>query len=746
MIGQTISHYRILEKLGEGGMGIVYKAEDTKLRRTVALKFLLASVDASRLLYEAQAAAAIHHPNVCTVFEVDDNHRFIAIEFIEGQTLKEMIADRPLRAQEALKLGLQIGEGLGAAHAKGIVHRDVKSGNVMVTDAGHAKVMDFGLARRGTESGLTKEGAVAGTLGSMAPEQLAGAQVDHRADIWAFGALLHEMLTGRLPVPGAMERLSPDLGRIVRKALANEPAARYQHIEDLLVDLRQSSRHEHAHSRRRALAAAIAAIGTFVGFGITRIASLFERRAAGASSIRSLAVLPLRNLTRDPEEEFFSDATTEALITSLAQIRSLKVISRTSAMRYKQTDKPLPAIASELGVDGIVIGSIQRTPKRVRVSVQLVHASSDANLWARDYDRDASDMLLLQSEVARSIADEIRANITPAEQKRLRRAQSRSAEAQDAYLLGRYHFWRTTERELAEAIRNFDRAIQLDPNFAAAYAGLSDAWRQRGVWGASTFHGVLPKARAAALKALELDRDLAAAHSALASILTSYDWEWDASEKHFRTALELDPNNLEAHWGYGILLQVLGRFSEAIAEMERCVALDPLSAVLHSTYGRVLYRARKYPEAKAHLERALELDGEIFAARYRLGDVYEALGDYSRALDEHRKRFTSQGSADESEDPAIARLYALMGRRDEARRILNRINSPPQAESGRNEQVVALAYFALGDREKGFRWLERAFERRDLVTFVKFEPKFDSVRSDPRFQAIVKRLNIPDPE
>ncbi len=533
MTGQTISHYRVLEKLGEGGMGAVYKAEDEKLGRVVALKFLSGegAEERERFLREARAAAALNHPNICTVYEVDEEHGFLAMELVEGPSLKQKIAERPLKLEDALGIAVQVCEGLQAAHEKGIVHRDIKPGNILLTPKGQVKITDFGLAAMADRTRITKSGTLLGTPAYMSPEQAKGESSDRRTDIWSLGIVLYEMLAGSPPSAGDNEaavahsilyeepepitarrsRLPMRLERVIDKALAKETSARYQHVDDLLVDLREFQRKQETavkakHWKRRRLRYAgaaslfvLIAVGGWAAwkFGFPGLAD--SRRP----EIRSLAVLPLRNLSGDPEQEFFSDATTEALINSLAQIRSVKVISRTSAMRYKNANKALSEIGSELGVDGVLEGSIQRSNQRVRVSVQLIHASTDANLWARSYDRDLSDVLLLQSEVARAVAEEIKAAITPAELTRLRRAQSGNREAQDTYLRGRYHYLRANERDLVESIRQFERAIQLDSKFAAAWAGLSDAWRQRGVWGAYGFRQVLPKAREAGQKALD---------------------------------------------------------------------------------------------------------------------------------------------------------------------------------------------------------------------------------------------------
>ena len=461
---------------------------------------------------------------------------------------------------------------------------------------------------------------------------------------------------------------------------------------------------------------------------------------AAPPQIRSIAVLPLRNLSRDPEQEFFADGTTEALISSLAQIHALKVISRTSVMRYKGTTKPAPEIGRELGVDAVVEGSVQRAGDHVRITAQLIQASTDAHLWANEYERDMADVLKLEAEVARAIAQEIRIQVTSEEHNRMAGARRINPAAQEAYLLGRYHRWKLNEQDLQQGIDYFEQAIKLQPDFAAAYAGLATAWHERGVWGAKGFREVEEPSRTASLKALELDPNLSEAHTALAEGLSTYDWNWLDAEKEHQRALDLDPNNLDARVYYALFLMALGRHQEAIAQMERAAALDPLSSDIQSTFGRVLFRARKYDEAVPHFLRAIELDTQNYGAYTRLAEVYEQTGKLQEALALVEQSLRIRG-ADLTKSAALARIYALVGRRSEASRVIERVSKPGSKPTG---QDVALIYFALGDNDVGFQWLTRAFDQRELVVYVRADPRFDSVRSDPRFETLVRRLGMPD--
>ena len=457
--------------------------------------------------------------------------------------------------------------------------------------------------------------------------------------------------------------------------------------------------------------------------------------------IKSIAVLPLQNLSGDPAKEYFADGMTEALISGLAQIRALRVISRTSVMSFKGIQKPLPEIARELKVDGVIEGSVQRENGRVKVMIQLIHGPTDTHLWARDYERELTDVLKLQGEVARAIAQEIRIQVTPEEGARLASATTVNPVAHQEYLTGRYHLWRYNEEDLKRAIDYFERAIQIDPKYAAAYAGLSHAWWARGIFGRIGFREAESPSRAAARKALELDDRLAEAYVVQADVKRLYDWDWTGAEDSVKRALELDPNNLDAHNTYSILLHALGRFPEAIAQIERAAQRDPLAPQIQSSYGRILYRARRFDEAILRLNRAIELDARNYGTYGRLGDVYEQMGRYPEAvafLEKARALANDPGSSDISYKARLARVYARMGRRSEARQMLEGLKS-----SGRLPLLdVAGAYTALGDKDEAFSLLFRMVEQRSL-SYLKVDPPFDGLHSDPRWQELLRRMNLP---
>jgi eukaryotic-like serine/threonine-protein kinase len=783
-VGQTLGHFQILAHLGSGGMGEVYLAEDYRLRRKVALKLLPTqlTVDAERLRRferEARAASALNHPNILTIHEIGETGgtHFIATEFVEGETLRQRMTGGPMQLDEVLAVAGQVASALAAAHEAGIVHRDIKPENVMVRRDALVKVLDFGLAKltrqeaAGPEATTrapvqTNSGVVMGTVPYMSPEQALGREVDHRSDLFSLGVLLYEMASGRSPFAGAsaaetldrilhaqpeaLRRFNPqvpaELERVVRKCLEKDRERRYSSAREVLVDLKNPKRDLEVGAPAAAAAGqqrwprrlrsrrwlATSALVILVGAALSYLFLFRGPPSAVAPEIKSLAVLPLGNLSGDPAQEYFADGMTEALISNLARIRALRVISRTSVMRYKGSPKALPEIARELNVDGVIEGSVQRSGGRVRVTARLIQATTETHLWARDYERDLTDVLRLQSEVARAVAEEVRVQVTAEERARLASARRVDPQAHEAYLLGRYHFNKLNEQGLKQAIDYFERSIQLAPDYAAAYAGLSDAWLQRGTAGANNKEVESP-ARAAAVKAVGLDEQLAEAHISLANIKLLYDWDWAGAGQEFRRALELDPSG-RAHTDYGHLLMFLGRHNEAIKEGRIAVQLDPLSSATQSGLGRFLYRARRYEEALPHLKRAVELEPRSAQAYFRLGDVYAELGRYDEAIAAYEKirELAPKGGDSQAE---IARVYALMGRKREARQMISGLKA--------HADVIAGVYATLGDKDEAFRILEKAVEERTAGVALKVDPPFENLHSDPRWKGLLRRMNFP---
>jgi serine/threonine-protein kinase len=790
MIGQTLGHHRILEKIGAGGMGVVYRARDEQLDRDVAVKVLPAGALANdnsrkRFRKEALAIAKLSHPNIGVVHEfgTQDGLDFLVMEYIPGTTLTGRLAAGSIPETEAVALAAQITSALEEAHREGVIHRDLKPGNVVVTPKGQAKVLDFGLAKVLKQADdypasetLSEADAGAGTLPYMSPEQLRGEAVDSRSDIFALGGLLYEMVTGQrafrgapasrlidailhqspLPPHTVNTRLSPELEHIILKCLEKDPENRYQSAKELSVDLRRvTARSSHSalpsppsetavwgRTARRTgyaaaalLALAIVLVGTNFGGWRARLLG-----GAAAPPIESLAVLPLANLSHDPEQDYFADGMTEALIANLAQVSALRVISRTSVMHYKGTDKTLPQIASDLNVDAVIEGTVQRSGNRIQVTAQLIRGQTDAPVWTKIYERDSRDVLVMQSELAQAIVGEIKVHLTPQEKQHLAKARPINPDAYNAYLLGDYHSGKRNTAALDKGIKYFQEAIRIDPSYAQAYAGLANAYIERDIWGGLGIGKTADQIRANTLKALELDGELAEAHALLGQIHFQYDWDWQGTEAEYKRAIQLNPNFAGSYVRYAYFLQAMGRHTEALAAAHRAVELDPLSAANISDEGRILYRARQYENAVARYQRALELDPGFPPALSRIVDAYEQLGKFNEALAYVERLQQTAGDSRTGLRP-LARVYARMGKRREALDVLRTIEE--KGSPGNEEFAIAVTYSALGDRDRAIAALERGVQTRSLLPVVFADPQLDALRSDPRFQLLLRRAGLP---
>ncbi len=781
MIGRTIAHYKILEKLGEGGMGVVYKAEDTKLRRSVALKFLPRhALDSeeyrARFLLEAQAAAALDHPNICTVFGIDevDGQLFIAMAYVDGESLKAKIKSGKLTLVEAVQLAIHAARGLAEAHEKGIVHRDVKSANILVTAKGQAKITDFGLALLLERTQITKVGATMGTVAYMSPEQARGERVDHRSDIWSLGVVLYEMATGQLPFRGDREpavvhsilhsepatttsagaKMTRDLDRILRRALAKSPADRYARVEEMLEELEtlrlaldpgavtttRTTGPLAAPSRRRYLYGGLAALAALLAAG----GYLWFRQSPPppAAALASIAVLPLENLSRDPEQEYFTDGMTRALIAQLAKIGALRVTSRTSVMQYQGSKRSLRDIAKELTVDAVLEGSVSRAGNKVRITVQLIGAATDQLLWAETYDRDLRDIFTLQSEVARAVAGEIRVKLTPQEQARLAGVPAVNPRAYEAYLKGRHHWNKRTEEALRKGLEYFQQALFEDPRYAQAYAGVADSYFLLGWSGAMPPREAMPEAKKAAERALKIDDKLAEAHNSLAGVLQLYDWDWAAAEREFRRAIELDPASADARHRYAMnCLAPLGRLDEAAREMQRAQDLDALSLVIRTNVARPLYLAGRYDEAIQHYRGVIELEPNFFRAHWELGRAYEQKGRCGEAIAAYEQaRTLSRGSP--FVIGGLGHAYGRCGQTAAARKLAAEL-----LELSKRRYVspfdIALVHAGLDDTPAALDWLERAYQERSVwMVYLKIDPRLERLRAEPRYVALMKKVGL----
>jgi serine/threonine protein kinase/Tfp pilus assembly protein PilF len=786
LIGQTFSHYRIIEKIGAGGMGEVYRAHDLRLDRDVAIKVIHPGVlidDTARKRFrkEALALSKLNHPNIATVYDFDTQGSidFLVMEYIAGEPLSQKVRGASLAEKEVVRLGLQLAEGLAAAHEQGVIHRDLKPGNTRLTVDGRLKILDFGLAKlvhsRGestdTETlSLDETLGLVGTLPYMAPEQLRGGPVDGRTDIWSSGVLLYKMATGRLPFAGAdtartigailgaapvppctvNRQLSSRLENIVLKALEKDPEDRYQSAKELAVDLRRlllpsAVTEENLPPKLNIGARVVLAAGIVIVLSLglilgSNVGGLRNKLFGGKThaEIRSLVVLPLANLSGDPEQEYFADGMTEALITDLSKIRSLRVISRTSSMRYKEARKTLHQIVQELQVDGVVQGSVMRVGNRVRISAQLIYGPNDKNLWAENYERDFKDILSLQSEVAQAIANEIRTEVTPQEHARLARVQPVNAEAYQLYLRGRFFWNKGTEDDYRTAKRYFERAVQIDPNYALALAGLAYYFLTTDELSPQV---AMPQAKNYALKALAIDDTLSDAHTTLANVKFNSDWDWPGAEKEYQRAIELNPSDAESRRAYSVFLSAMERPSEAIAEIHAAQRLDPLSLIASAGVGWAYYFARQYDQAILHCQETLELDPNFVGAHDCLGSAYLAKANYSKAIAECQKA-TAGSANDLVRATGLARAYAVGGNTVEARKLLGTLI----AESQRRyvpPYFVATVHAALGEKEDALTWLGKAYEGRDVnLQWLKVDIAFDPLRSDQRFQALLARIRL----
>ncbi len=786
MIGTKLGHYRILEPLGAGGMGVVYRARDEHLDRDVAIKILppgaLADETARRLFRkEALALSKLSHPNIETVHDFDSQGDvdFLVLELISGESLRQRIQRGPLPEREIAKIGEQLAEGLAAAHKAGVLHRDIKPGNLHLTSEGRLKILDFGLAKRirmsdmETTESHTDVGPVAGTLPYMSPEQIRDERMDQRTDLYAAGAVLYEMACGRMAFPqetppaviGAIltgpvvaprelnHGLSPEMERIILKCLEKQAEDRFQSAGELAVDLRRHAqrssaaisspaRTPHRHRKRRAVALTAAAMLAVMLLALT-VPGAWDRllRGSSPSAIHALAVLPFTNLSVDPDQEYFADGMTEQLIAALGQFSGLdRIISRSSVMQYKRNMKPLPAIARELDVHAIVEGSVQRFQDRVQITVKLIDAPSDRFLWGKSFESFEVDILKLQHEIARSIAQEIRLELTPEEKARLARPTTVDPRAYDAYLKGLISLDQYTESAITQGRDHFLDAIRIDPAYAPAHAGLATAY-----FYLSTHHmparEAMPRAKTAATHALELDPELAAAHGILACVTGSFDWQWAEADASFRRAVALEPGNALNHVYYGMHLIATRRFDEARAELHRARELDPLSIVIRQMTPWPLYFERRYDDLIDANHKLIALDSLVAGPHYGLGVGYLQKGQLGTAL-LHLSTAVRLDSTWTGFKVALGFAHAVSGNTEEATRILEDLTRV--REHAHVPPVhLAVLHAGLGHRNEALDWLERGFEERDEnMLWIASEPMLDGLRSDPRFQDLQQRMRF----
>jgi eukaryotic-like serine/threonine-protein kinase len=791
MIGQTISHYRILEQLGAGGMGVVYKAHDSRLDRALALKLLPESMAQQpqaleRFRREARAASALNHPGICTIYDIgeEDGRAFIAMEFIDGETLRNHIHGQALPREEVLKFGIQIAEALEAAHAEGIIHRDIKPANIFITKRGNAKVLDFGLAKlvpkgiasKDSDSGRDPAestsivGIISGTPSYMSPEQVRGDELDARTDIFSLGLVIYEMATGRQAFGGgtggaiieavltrppvSVRSINPEipasLEAIIDKALCKDRDRRYQSAADILRDLQLLKREiDSGHTTREETAQPVLTSSTEPlssaanpGPSTSTQQTGTVRRPRVSKVIGSLAVLPFENVSRDPENEYLGDGIAGSLINNLATVPKLRVMAQSTVFRYKGREIDPQAVGRELNVRAVLTGRVMQSGGALRIGTELVDVATGSQLWGAQFDRKPGDIFVIQDEISNEISGKLRLQLTRAEKKRLIRRHTEDAEAYRLYLQGRHHWNRWTEEGFYKAIGYFQQAVEKDPSYALAYTGVAESYVLLGWNSYLPPKDAFPKGKAAAMIALRFAPELGEAHTPLAASLWLHDWQWPEAQTEFQRSLELNPTYPTANHWYAEYTMTMGRQVDSIAKMKNSQELDPLSLIISVAIGWASYMARRYDEAIEQLLRTVELDPNYAVTYWILGLLYRITGRYDLAVAAGEKGVNLSGGSPLMR-AALAHTYGKAGKATDARHVLDDLTELAK------HKYVAPHFFAgihigLGDNDRAMDYLEKSWDERcHWLIYLHIDPSMDDLRSDPRFDDLLKRVGLP---
>ncbi len=798
MIGKTISHYRIIDQLGTGGMGVVYKAEDTILKRTVALKFLPPELTRdpeakTRFIREAQAASSLDHPNICTIYEIDETPEeqlFIVMGYYQGKTLKDKIKDEKLKIKEAVDYTIQIAQGLARAHEQGIVHRDIKSANIIITDRGEVKILDFGLAKLAGQVQLTKVSSTLGTIAYMSPEQLSGKEVNHRTDIWSLGVVLYEMITGQLPFKGEYEQaiiysilneepeslsiirsdIPSALEQVIKKTISKNLGGRYQNLDQLLSDVKHVKEDLKTEEKTKPTAkekskvtyarkfilpviillAIIIIISVYFTFIVknnkkydNKIIDKIEEHIE-AKWKYSIAVLPFKDLSPQKDQQYFCDGIIEDIMMKLSKVEKLKVISRSSVMHYRNTDKYVKEIGTELGVANILEGSIRKEKDKIRINAQLVNVEDGFQLWAESYDRKLESVFDIQSEIAEKIAESLEIELSLEEKGQLQKKSTENLEAYNLYNLGRIFYYQRTISSYQKAIEYFNQAIQVDSNYALAYAGLADTYSWLGFFGFSNVyssHEAFEKSKTAALKSLKIDDQLVEAQTAYAAVCWKYDLDIKKAKREIQKALSLNPTYVEAHREYSEILTLLGHHEQSIEAMKHAQILAPVSPYYISYLAWAYMMARRYDIAIEQAKQAIEMDPDFPNTYFYLGFAYIGKGQYDKAIDLFKTALEKSGS-NSLILSFLGYAYGKSGKIKEAEQILTEIMNQYQ-NNYISPVIIATVHAGLDNREQALDWLERAYkEGGSQLAYIKVSQLWDNIRTEPRFQALLNKIGL----